>query len=254
MNSAAAVTVEYMRAPTRLRGLLAAATTAVAALVITLVAVPAPAQAAVGGTTSAGDLVLYDSCQQLPISYAVDTGSAPSWRLQLQVFDPNGRTSQGFVANSNAGAAPSGTFSMQFCGSERPGTWTIKGALCVSITCLFTDPQTGTTALADSTFEVRPAASAATVSARRTRNGRYVLKARVTEERAQGWGPYAGALVRFERLVGDQWAPVVRRDLTAAGGTAKVRKRLPIGTKVRAVVQPANNTSGSVSGVLRLRR
>ncbi|MXG88135.1 hypothetical protein [Nocardioides flavescens] len=243
-----------MRAPTHLRGPLAAAATVLGVLLASLAAAPAPAQAAVGGTTSAPGVVLYDACQQVPISYAIDPGGATSWRLQLQIFDPDGRTSQGFVANSNAGAATTGTFSMQFCGSELPGTWTVKGALCASFTCLFTDPQTGTAALADSTFEVRPAQSSAVLSAKRIRGGRYVLKARVSEERAQGWTPYAGALVRFERLVGDQWAPVVRRDLTAAGGVAKLRKRLPIGTRVRAVVQPADNTYGSVSGVLRLRR
>lgn len=243
-----------MRAPTRLRGLLAAAATVLAALVLTPLAVPAPAQAAVGGSTSAGDVVLYDQCQQQQISYALDVGGVPSWRLQLQVFDPDGFTSEGFVANSSAGAAASGTFTMSFCGSEQPGTWTVKGALCVSLTCLFTDPQTGTATLPDSTFDVRPAASTVAVSARRIKGGRYLIKAKVGEERPQGWAPYSGAVVRFERLVGDQWAPVVRRDLTAARGVAKLRKRLPIGTRVRAVVQPAHNTDGSTSGVLRLRR
>lgn len=231
------------------RGLLAAVT-AVLATALALVAVPAPSYAAPSLTTSSGDVVLYDQCQSHAIDYALDLGGVSAYRLQLQVFAPDGFTSQGFVVNTASGGQPTGQFQMTFCGSETPGTWTIKGALCISFSCLL-DQQIP---LASSTFEVRKAQTETSLRTKRLKRGGYKLIARVDREAPGGFAASQGIFVRFERLVGDQWTPIVRRGTSTVNGLAKLSRGLPRGTRVRAVVPEANNYTGSVSRSLRLKR
>ena len=54
-------------------------------------ALAGPAAADVSGGTSTSDVVLYDHCQQHPISYdvLVSPGTA-LWSVEIQVFDPDG--------------------------------------------------------------------------------------------------------------------------------------------------------------------
>jgi hypothetical protein len=90
-------------------------------------AIAAPASAAVTGTTSTDDVVLFSHCQQHPIHYDVQVGQGtPSWRLELQVFDPQGMVSQGTVLNSATNPPTSGTVYYTFCGSEPAGTYTVR--------------------------------------------------------------------------------------------------------------------------------
>ena len=217
---------------------------------LALVVAPAPSYAAPTLTTKAGNVVLYDQCQSLPIDYAVDLDGATAYRLQLQVFDPNGFTSQGFVVNTASGGKSSGTVSMTFCGSEAPGTWTIKGSACISFSC-FLDQQIP---LQSSTFEVRKAQTQTALRTKKAKRGGYTLIARVDREEPGGYAPSQGIFVQFQRLVGDQWIPVVRRGTSTVDGVAKLSRGLPRGTRVRAVVPDANNYSGSVSRSLRLKR
>ena len=92
------------------------------------VAVAGPASADVTGSTSTQDVVLFDHCQQHPISYdlAVSPGTL-LWRLEVQVADPQGHVSEGTVVNSATNPATSGTVSVTFCGSEPAGTYTVRG-------------------------------------------------------------------------------------------------------------------------------
>jgi hypothetical protein len=213
-------------------------------------AVPTPAHAASGGTTSTGDVVLYDECQQHPITFTADIpAGATFWRLQLQVFDPDGNTSQGFVASSNL-TSTSGTFQQTFCGSETPGTWTIR---TTGFYQLLPAIPLGLPS-SDTTFTVRRAATATQLSAYRTSKGRYKVRSFVQEEGPGGMFDPDGTDVQLQRLVDGAWKPVRRAVLTTDDGRATVRVRFPAGTRLRGITQGKGNYDGSTSAPITLRK
>ena len=70
----------------------------------------------------------------------------------MQVLDPDGHTSEGNVVDS-ATSNGTGTFKVRFCGSETPGTYTVRATGFTEVVPLVHVPFS----LPDSTFEVRRA-------------------------------------------------------------------------------------------------
>ena len=214
-----------------------------------LVAVPAPAQADVTGTTSTTDVVLTDQCQPHAIDYdlAVSPGTA-FWRLEVQVFGPEGNTSEGTVANSATSPAK-GTVTVSFCGSETPGTYTVRGTGFYEIVPALQIPY----ALPETTFEVRRAETRTSLSRRSLGDGLSRLTVRVEAQVPSGWAPATGVLVRLEKRVDGQWRTVRGTAPTTVRGTAKATIRPGRATRLRAVSVERGSTAGSTSRPVSLR-
>ena len=201
-----------------------------------------PAAADVTGTTTVPDVVLYDHCQQVPISY--DLQVAPltlPWWVEFQIADPQGYVSEGVVLNSAANAATSGTFTYQFCGSEKPGTYTVLAGVRYSPVDLFSAN------LPSTTFEVRPAATKTTAKSRALGHGRYQLRARVRDQDETGFGKAKGVTVLIQRLVHGEWKKLHGTTLTTVNGKVTTTISGRPGTKVRAVVPARHNYGASAS-------
>jgi hypothetical protein len=239
------VTVEYMFPPRLLGRLGLPVLLGVAAV---LVAVPAPAQADVSGTTSTTDVVLTDHCQDHTVDYdlAVSPGTA-FWRLEVQVFGPEGNTSEGTVVNSTTGPTR-GSVTMVFCGSETPGTYTVRGTGFYEVLPVVQIPY----ALPETTFQVRRAETRTSLSRTPFRHGRSRLKVRVEAETPGGWAPTEGTLVRLEKLVAGQWRTVRGTTLTTVHGVAKATIRRGTATTLRAVTVERGSNAGSTSRPLSL--
>ena len=209
-----------------------------------MVAVAGPAAADVHGSTSTQDVVLFDHCQQHPISYdlLVSPGTL-LWRLEIQVADPNGMVSEGTVVNSATNPATEGTVQVTFCGSEPAGTYTVRGTGFYQIVPALQIPF----ALPETSFEVRPAATRTALAEKSLGHGRYQLTTRVREQSEKGFGPANGVPVRLERLVSGQWKQVRGLTLTTVHGRAVARVDGHPGQRLRAVVPALNNVAGSTS-------
>ena len=162
-----------------------------------LVAVPAPAQADVTGTTSTTDVVLY---RPLPaprhrLRPAVSPGTA-FWRLEVQVFGPEGNTSEGTVANS-ATSPTKGTVTVPFCGSETPGTYTVRGTGFYEVAARPSRSPTRCPRPRSRCAGPRPAPRC---PGRRSTTGSRARRSRSTEQGPNGWAPSNGVLVRLEKL------------------------------------------------------
>ena len=161
-------------------------------------AVAGPASADVSGSTSTQDVVLFDHCQQHPISYDLRVGPGTLlWRLEIQVADPQGQVSEGTVVNSATNPTSSGTVQVTFCGSERAGTYTVRGTGFYQIIPAVQLPF----ALPETSFQVRPAATRTALAEKSLGHGRYQLTTRVREESETGFRRANGVPVRLERLV-----------------------------------------------------
>lgn len=221
------------------------AVVAVPALVIAAsVAGAGPASASVTGSTSTEDVVLHDHCQVHPISYDLLVGPGTLlWRLEIQVADPEGHVSEGTVVNSATNPATQGTVPVRFCGSEPAGTYTVWSTgfyeLLPAVQLPFVLPETS--------FHVRPPATRTTLAERSVGHGHYRLTTRVSEERAQGFGPANGLPVRLERLVSGHWKRIRGITLTTVHGRAVARINGHRGQRVRAVVPSLDNVAGSTS-------
>jgi hypothetical protein len=210
------------------------------------VAVAGPASAEVTGSTSTSDVVLYNQCQQHDISYEVQPSPGTTyWRLEIQVFNPVGATSQGSVLIS-ATSPRSGTVAVQFCGSERTGTWTVRGSGSWQVTPGVNIPFR----LPDTAFQVRPAATRTSLSPQALVDGRSRLSIGVREQSPRGWSRADGIPVRLERAVDGGWQRVRGNVLTAVHGTAVATVASP-GT-YRAVVRAHGNYGASESQPVRL--
>jgi hypothetical protein len=203
----------------------------------------APASADVTGTTTTDDVVLYNHCQQHPISY--DLGVAPGtplWLVEIQVFDPKGMTSEGTSLNSVDNPPTSGTLYHEFCGSEEPGTYTVRAVVTETVLALQTHY-----ALPVTSFEVRPAATRTTLSDSSTGHGRHRLRVRVAEESEHGFDKADGVTVRIERRVHGQWKKLPGTSLTTVRGRVTTTLSGHAGQRVRAVVPARHNYAASVS-------
>ena len=196
------------------------------------------------GTLSTTDVVLYDHCQRHDIDYELAVGPGTAfWRLEVQVFGPEGHTSEGTIATSVM-SPTSGTVSVQFCGSETLGTYTARGTGFWQVVPASRIPF----ALPDTTFEVRPAATRTSLSREPLGQGRSRLTVRVLEQSPDGWSRANGVLVRLERRVDGQWRKVRGTTLTTVRGRATTALRTGRATKVRAVTPARHNYGGSASG------
>jgi hypothetical protein len=208
-----------------------------------------PASADVTGSTSTQDVVLFDHCQQHPISYdlLVSPGTL-LWRLEVQVADPEGHVSEGTVVNSATNPTTSGTVMVTFCGSEPAGTYTVRATGFSEILPAAQIPFV----LPPTSFQVRPAATRTVLAAKSLGHGRYQLVASVREESEKGFSRANGVPVRLERLVSGQWRRVRGLALTTVRGRAVARVDGHPGQKVRAVVPALNNVATSTSGPVTL--
>lgn len=213
-----------------------------ALLAVASLGLSGPASADVTGTTTVPDVVLYNHCQQVPISYDLQIGplTAPWW-VEFQVADPQGKLSEGTVLNSATHPSTTGTFTYQFCGSETPGTYTVLGGVRYSPVDLFSAN------LPPTTFEVRPAATRTAATSQALGHRHYRLQARVREQEATGFGRADGVTVRFERLVHGSWKQVRGSTLTTVRGTVTATVSGHAGQRVRAVVPGRQSYAASVS-------
>jgi hypothetical protein len=238
----AVITVESMRSLPRLAVMTGAiAGTLVGALVGALAVAPAPAEAAVAGSTSTSDVVLFDHCQRHPIHYSVDVPSGTSfWRLEVQLFDPKGDTSQGRVVTGATGST-SGTVEAQFCGSERTGTWTVRATGFTQTVPLVEVPF----ALPDTTFQVRPMATRTSLVGTALDHGRFRLTTVVLQHGERGFERANGIPSRLDRRIDGHWQRVAGLTLTTVRGRAVATVDSP--GKYRAVVRPGGNYAASTS-------
>ncbi len=214
------------------------------ALTAATVSLASPASAAVTGSTSTEDVVLYDHCQRHPISYDLMVGPGTMlWRLEIQVADPRGQVSEGTVVNSATNPATSGTVEVTFCGSEQAGTYTVRATGFYELVPAVQIPF----ALPETSFEARPVATRTTLAERSLGHRRYRVTARVREESESGFRPANGVPVRLERLAAGQWKPLRGVTLTAVHGRAVARVHGHPGQRLRAVVPALNNVAGSAS-------
>ena len=212
-------------------------------------AVASPASADVTGRTSTDDAVLYSHCQQHPISYEVTPSPGTTlWRLEIQVFDPEGAVSEGTVLSSAAGAPTSGTVVHTFCGSEDPGTYTVRASGFYEGVPLVQVPFS----LPDTTFEVRRAETRTELVRKPLGHGRYRLTTGVREQTERGFTRSDGVSLLIERLVHGQWQKVRGTSLTTVHGRATTVVRGRPGTALRAVVPTRSNYAGSASRPVRL--
>ena len=213
-----------------------------------LVALPFPAQADVAGTTSTSDVVLSDQCQSHPIDYdlLVSPGTA-FWRLEVQVFGPEGNTSEGTVANS-ATSPTKGTVYVTFCGSETPGTYTVRGTGFYEVLPALQIPY----ALPETTFEVRRAPTRTALSEKALDRARSRVTVRVEAQGSNGFAPASGVLVRLEKWLDGQWRKVRGTTLTTVRGKARATIAPGRATKLRAVSVSRGSTAASTSRPVRL--
>jgi hypothetical protein len=211
-----------------------------------------PAQAALTGTTAAGDFVLRNNCRHHPVDYAFAVGPATTlWQVKLTMVGPGGTSSEGVDLSSVDGDPTSGTVRFLICGSARPGTYTVRTTgTYQAVAPLVNVP----VSVADSTFEVRRSHTRTRLSRTHLAGKRYRLVARVSDERRRGFRPTQNAEVTFERRVDGAWRTIRGSRTLTDGGRASLVVAAAPGTRVRAVTRPDGYLGGSVSRVVGLRR
>lgn len=211
-----------------------------------------PAQAALTGTTSAGDFVLRNNCRHQPVDYAFAVGPATTlWQVKLTMVGPGGTSSEGIDLSSVDGDPTRGTVRFLICGSARPGTYTVRTTgTYQALAPLVNAP----VSVAESTFEVRRSLTRTRLSGTHLAGKRYRLVARVSDERRRGFRPTQSAEVVFQRRIDGVWRAFPgSRSLTDAGRATAIVSAAP-GTRVRAVTRPDGYLGGSVSRGLSLRK
>jgi len=215
----------------------------VAALAAVLLAAP-PAQAALTGTISAEDVVLRNKCRHQPVAYDLALGpEIVLWQIKLSLVGPTGRTSEGIDLTSVDGDPTSGTVRFLICGSYDPGTYTVRTTGSYQVLPVVNLP----VSVADTTFEVRRAASRTGLSGTHLSGHRYRLVAQVEGERRQGFKPTNSAEVAFERRVDGAWKVIKGSGALTDHGIATSVVSVASGTRVRAVTQQAGYLDGSTS-------
>lgn len=215
-----------------------------------VVLVAPPAQAALTGTVSSDDVVLKNKCRNHPVDYvlAIDPGTL-LWQVKLSLVGPTGRTSEGVDLASVDGDAASGTVRFLICGSAQPGTYTVRTTGSYQVLPAVNIP----TSVADSTFEVRRAATRTKLGSTHLGGDRFRLVAKVKDQRRRGFKPTNSAEVVFQRRVAGAWKSFGgSKDQTNHGFASTVVTAAP-GTRVRAVTGSAGYLGGSTSRPVTLR-
>ncbi|MBJ7357502.1 hypothetical protein [Nocardioides sp.] len=213
-------------------------------------AVAAPAQASVTGTTSAADFVLQNKCRQHPVDYALAvTPETTLWQVKLTLVHPGGTSSEGVDLSSVDGDPTSGTVHFLICGSADPGTYTIRTTGSYQVVAPLVNIPV---AVAESTFEVRRAATRTKLNSTHLGDDRYRLVAKVKDERRSGFKPTSSAEVVFQRRVDGAWKVIRGSRAMTDRGVATAVVNGSAGTRVRAVTRPDGYLDGSTSGPVRL--
>jgi hypothetical protein len=211
-----------------------------------------PAQAALTGTTSAEDFVLSNSCRHHTVDYAfaVEPGTT-LWQVKLSMVGPGGTSSEGVDLSSVDGDATGGTVQFLICGSADPGTYTIRTTGSYQVLApLVNIPVT----VAESTFEVRRAATRTKLTRASLDGVGYRLVAKVKDERRGGFKPTKSAEVVFQRRVDGVWKNIRGSRTLTDHGIAKAVVSAAPGTRVRAVTKSDGYLGGSASRSVKLRR
>ena len=208
-----------------------------------------PAQAALTGSISAEDFVLQNKCRNQTVDYAFAVSpDTLLWQVKLTMVSPNGRTSEGVDLSSVDGDATSGTVRFLICGSATPGTYAISTVGSYQVVPLLNLPVT----VAESTFEVRRAATRTGLSRSHLTGHHYRLVAKVMDQRRQGFKPTTSAEVVFQRLVDGAWTTFRGSRTLTDHGRATAVVTATSGTRVRAVTRPDGYLGGSSSRSVRL--
>ena len=220
------------------------------ALSAVLLAAP-PAHADLVGSTSTEDVVLTNTCVQHPVDYSFVVGPGTQlWKTTIRLVGPTGRTAEGIEVSSVAGSPTSGTVSFLFCGSYRPGTWTVRTTGFYQVLPAVNLP----ISVAESTFQVRRTATRTTLASSHVRGNRHRLVATVTDQRKHGFKPTDSAEVVFQRKVDGAWKRIRGSSAQTTKGLASAVVGVPPGTKVRAVTAHAGYLAGSTSRAVRVHR
>lgn len=210
-----------------------------------------PAQAALTGTTSAGDFVLRNSCRQHPVDYALAVSPGTTlWQVKLTMVGPSGTSSEGVDLSSVDGDATSGTVRFLICGSAAPGTYTIRTTGTYQVVAPLVNIPVS---VAESTFEVRRSETRTSLRRNHLAGKRYRLVATVTDERPQGFKPTTSAEVVFQRRVDGTWRTIRGSRTLTDDGRARAVVSAAAGTRVRAVTRPDGYLGGSTSRPVGLR-
>ena len=212
---------------------------------------PAPAaNAAVAGTTSAASAVLYPDCRDVPVSYSFQpTPDVSHWNMDIDVLAPDG-TTDGSAFLSSFFDAPTGSFTIQLCGSvSMPGTWTVTGTGEYE----GADDITHTWQLTPSVFNVRAANTRTTLSKKPVGRGVYSLRVSVKDERPNGYYDTDYPEVVIQRMDHGKWRRVPGVSVSVSDGKGSVRVSVKSIVKVRAVTSADSNYSSSTSRPVTLR-
>lgn len=200
------------------------------------------------GSTSIDDVTLFRVCKRHDIDYTVAIPEGTTfWRLRVEVVDPQGLTSQGNVVNADTSSG-TGTFRVQFCGSETPGTWIVRATGFTQTVPLLEIPF----ALPDTAFQVRSAATRTTLAKERIGASRYLMTVKVREQGPHGAIRPDSTRVNLQRRVEGTWQVVPGGRLMTYNGVVTKKLALAPGTKLRAVTLGAGNFGGSVSRPVRV--
>jgi hypothetical protein len=216
-----------------------------------LVAGAPPAQAALTGTTSAEDFVLQNNCRNHPVDYAFAVGPGTTlWQVKLSLVAPGGTSSEGVDLSSVDGDATSGTIQFLICGSADPGTYTVRTTGSYQVVAPLANLPVS---VAESTFEVRRAATRTKLTKAHLDGNRHRLVATVKDERPRGFKPTKSAEVVFQRRIDGVWRTIRGSRTLTDRGIATAVVTAPAGTRVRAVTKPDGYLGGSTSRSVKLR-
>lgn len=208
-----------MLTTTRLTGTLLTAAVALTALTGPAHADPYPIQA----SSSPG--VLFETCVEHPISYAVDPpDNAFTWSIDFTLQAPDGTGAGSDTVTTSDPEA--GVTTVQMCGSDLlPGTYTVTGTYRVLVGATM-----NLTPVTPFTFDMRMPLSSvdAKPSDTRPRRGEVVkVKVKATDERPSGelFGT-PSASVLLQRQVDGRWVKVRgAKGYTGRTGSTQIRFR-----------------------------
>ena len=184
------------------------------------------------------------------MTYSIQpTSDVTHWNMTIDVLAPDGTEAGGDFLSSFFDA-PTGTFTVQLCGSvSMPGTWTVTG----SGEYEGADDITHTWQLTPSTFQVRQAHTKTTLSKKPLGKGAYALRISVKDERPNGYFGTDYAKVAVQKQEGGRWVRLKGVSVSVSDGKASVRVSAESVVKIRAVTASESNYESSTSRPITLR-
>jgi len=209
----------------------------VVATVLLAFLLPSSPAAAVDGGTYPSNGVLYDDCDDILIPYTF--GFPPTmddFLVNVDVYAPDGTRAGGdFMTKPDPVSGNAEFFS---CGSDGPGTYTVK----TSGTWYDADYNSYAFTLPDSTFNLRLPRSRTTAKAL----GNFKVRVSVRDERPNGYFPSEYPTVKVQLKENGAWRTLGRAMFDDSGKGTVTFKSSRAGKSVRFVTV-ADNYSGSKS-------